>query len=174
MTGSPEISNFEIWTPETALFQTMTRQSTHQTPMNQNPTSWIFRSDFDEANGLDLSSRNSRHHRPSIVRTNVSSTPTSPGVVSIDSGMSKLVEVNVLQRLEAPVKRKPFFSDETSFFDDNETENSIFSSATQPELLKRSGNLYSDEKSLETNLFVSRTSLLTKKLIDKFWQNFSD
>ena len=126
MTGSPEISNFEIRTPETALFQAMTRQSTHQTPMNQNPTSWIFRSDFDEANDLDLSSRKFRHHRTSTVRTNASSTPTSPGVASIDSGMSKLVEVNVLQRSEAPVERKLLFGDKTSFFDDDETENSIF------------------------------------------------
>ena len=122
-------------------------------PKNDNPTSWNFRKDFDQENGPQTSRSNSLDHHQEIVWLNGNSTPPTLGVVSIASGESTLVELNVSRCLEAPVVRNLIFSDEMSFCNDDETKNPMFSSATQPELIKRCSIVNIDEKSLQNHLF---------------------
>ena len=82
------------------------------------------------------------------------------------------MELNVLQHSEAPVKRKLFSSNVTEFQRSHENENSNFSSPNQSELLKLCSKLLIDKKSLPTNLFVSRASLLIERLTGNFGENF--
>ena len=94
------------------------------------------------------------------------------GVVSIVSRESKLVELNILQHLEAPVIRKSFSCNVTKFQQCHKNENLNFSSPPQPELLELSGKILVIKESLHTNLFVSRTSLMIERSTDRFWREF--
>ena len=82
------------------------------------------------------------------------------------------MESNVSQCSEAPVKRKLFSSNVTEFQQSHENKNLNFSSLTQPELLKLRSHLLMDKESLNTNLFVSRTSLSIERSTGIFWRKF--
>ena len=125
----------------------------------------------NEAHILRSASPSPRH---AIVRTNVSSSPMNPGIVSIVNGESNLVELNVLQHLETPAKRKLFSCNVTKFRPSHETGKLNFSSPPQPESLKLRSQLLMDKESLHTDLFVSRTSLSIERSTDSFRRNFSN
>ena len=115
MTGSPEFSIVKNWAPEKALFWPKMLKPTLKTPKNIVVTSSLLRKDFGRENGPHFFRPESPTPCYAIIWMNGSLTPMKLGVVSTNSRENNIVELNVLQYLEAPVQRKLFSSNEIKF-----------------------------------------------------------
>ena len=125
MTGSHESSIVEDRAPREALFWPKMLKVTLKTPKNEMVTSCLRRKVFGGENDTHKLRSASPSPRHAIIWTNVSFTPINLGVVSNVKGESNLVELNVSQHSEAPVKRKSFSSNVTKFRQSHENKNWI-------------------------------------------------